>query len=143
MKKTFIVIIQILAVFFTQAQRFFYVESNPVTDRILYGGLLKGNQFVSNSPLGSDYIIKTDVGVQTESNSLLLKITLQDSITLKMIFQSSEEYGIDLRNKNSRLYLRMLVQTFIEKNISQIIVSAKDDHFDGQAKYLKARKDKT
>ena len=142
MKKTFIVIILILAVFFTQAQRFFYVESNPVTDRILHGGLLKGNQFVSNSPLGSDYIIKTDVGVQTESNSLQLKITLQDSITLKTIFQSNEEYGIDLRNKNSRLYLRMLVQTFIEKNISQIIVSAKDDHYDGQAKYLKPRKDK-
>lgn len=143
MKKTFIVIILILAVFFTQAQRFFYVESNPVTDRILHRGLLKGNQFVSNSPLGSDYIIKTDVGVQTESNSLQLKITLQDSISLKTIFQSSEEYGIDLRNKNSRLYLRMLVQTFIEKNIGQIIVSAKDDHYDGQAKYLKARKDKT
>ena len=143
MKKTFVVIILILAVFFTHAQRFFYVEFNPVTDRILHGGLLKGNQFVSNSPLGSDYIIKTDVGVQTESNSLQLKITLQDSITLKTIFQSSEEYGIDLRNKNSRLYLRMLVQTFIEKNISQIIVSAKDDHYDGQAKYLKARKDKT
>ena len=143
MKKTFIVIILILDVFFTQAQRFFYVESNPVTDRILHGGLLKGNQFVSNSPLGSDYIIKTDVGVQTESNSLQLKITLQDSITLKTIFQSREEYGIDLRNKNSRLYLRTIVQTFIEKNIGQIIVSAKDDHYDGQAKYLKARKDKT
>ena len=143
MKKTFIVIILLLTVFFTQAQRFFYVESNPVTDRILHGGLLKGNQFVSKSPLGSDYIIKTDVGLQTESNSLQLKITLQDSITLKTIFQSSEEYGIDLRNKSSRLYLQMLVQTFIEKNIGQIIVSAKVDHYDEQAKYLKARKDKT
>ena len=143
MKKTLFLVALFLSAVSTQAQRFFYLESNPVTDRILQQGLINSAQYVTVSPLGSDYIIKTGVGIRTESNSLQLQIILQDSITLKTIFQTNEEYGLGVRNKNSRVYLRTLIQTFIDKNIGQIIVCAKDDHYDAARKYLKARKDKT
>lgn len=143
MKKSFLLLILFLSVFFTQAQRFFYLESNPVTNRILRQGLVNSAQYVTASPLGSDYIISTDVRFRTESNSFQLKITLQDSITLKTIFQTNEEFGLSVMNKNSGIYLRMLIHTFIDRNISQIIACAREDHFDAAGKYLKPRKDKT
>jgi hypothetical protein len=143
MRKASILIFLSLSVLFVKAQRFFYVQSNPLTYPILQQGLLKNAQFVAGSPLGSDYIIKTDVGIRTESNALQMQIILQDSVTLKTIFQKNEEYRIGERNKSSRLYLSMLIHTFVQQNIGQIIVSAREDHRNGQMQYLKARKDKT
>jgi hypothetical protein len=143
MRNTAILIVFCLSVFFSKAQRFFYVESNPVTNQLILRGLTSGSQYLANSPLGSDYIIKTGVGIQQETHSLQINITLQDSITLSTIYQANEEYNLGIENRNSRLYLRMLVQGFIEKNIGKIIVCARDDHNYGRSKYLSARKDKT
>jgi hypothetical protein len=143
MKKTSMLIIFCLSVFFIQAQRFFYIESNPVTNRIVQQGLAGGAQYVANSPLGSDYIIRTGVGIQQENNSLEINIILQDSVTLKTIYQANEEYRLGMENKNSRLYVSMLIRGFVEKNIGKIIVCARDDHDYGRSKYLSARKDKT
>jgi hypothetical protein len=143
MKKTSILIVLCLSVFFIQAQRFFYVESNPITNRIVLQGLASGAQYLANSPLGSDYIVKTGVGIQQETHSLQINITLQDSITLKTIYQANEEYSLGIEDRNSRLYVRMLIRGFFEKNIGKIIVCARDDHEYGRSKYLSPRKDKT
>ena len=132
-----------LSVFFIQAQRFFYVEPNPVTNRIVQQGLTDGAQYVANSPLGSDYIIKTGVGIQQENNSLQINISLQDSVTLKTIYQANEEYRLGIANRNSRLHMSILLRGFVEKNIGKIIVCARDDHDHGRSKYISARKDKT
>jgi hypothetical protein len=143
MKETSILIVFCFSVFFIQAQRFFYIESNPVTNRIITQGLTGSAQHVTNSPLGSDYIIKTGVGIQPETHSLQINITLLDSITLKTIYQANEEYSLGIENRNTRLHLRMLIQGFVENNIGKIIVCARDDHDYGRSKYLSARKDKT
>jgi hypothetical protein len=68
---------------------------------------------------------------------------MQDSITLKTIFQSSEDYTLQSVDANTRIFLKMTIAGFIEKNISQIIFCARDDHYNMHGKFLKARKDKT
>jgi hypothetical protein len=106
-------------------------------------GLTDGAQYVANSLLGSDYIIKTGIGIQQENNSLQINISLQDSVTLKTIYQANEEYRLGIANRNSRLHMSMLIRGFVEKNIGKIIVCARDDHDYGRSKYMSARKDKT
>jgi hypothetical protein len=105
--------------------------------------LTDGAQYVANSPLGSDYIIRTGVGIQQENNSLQINISLQDSVTLKTIYQANEEYRLGIANRNSRLHMSILLRGFVEKNIGKIIVCARDDHDYGRSKYISARKDKT
>ena len=104
---------------------------------------MKASQYVTKSPLASDYIITASVGVQSGSNILNLNMTMQDSITNKTLFQSSEEYTLQSVGANTQVFLRMTIAGFIEKNISQIIVCAQDDHYNTHGKFLKAKKDKT
>jgi hypothetical protein len=83
------------------------------------------------------------MGFQSGANILNLKMTLQDSITLKTIFQTNEEYTLGTLNSGTRIFLRMAISSFIDKNINQIIVCAREDHSNAQMKILKSRKDKT
>jgi hypothetical protein len=143
MKKILILITFLLCIFLTKAQRFFYVETNNYTDKILREGLLKASQFITQSPLGSDYIIKTEVGFNTRFNALRLNMILEDSVTFKTVFQTNEEWSFITINKSSRLSIRMAIETFIDKNINQIITCAKDNYFDSRMKSLQPGKDKT
>lgn len=143
MKKILILITFLLCIFLTKAQRFFYVETNHYTDKILREGLLKASQFITQSPLGSDYIIKTEVGFNTRFNALRLNMILEDSVTFKTVFQTNEEWSFITINKSSRLSIRMAIETFIDKNINQIITCAKDNYFDSRMKSLQPGKDKT
>ena len=143
MKKILILITFLLCFFLIQAQRFFYIETNNYTGKILREQLLKASQFVTQSPIGSDYIIKTEVGFNTGYSTLRLNMILEDSVTFKPIFQTNEECSFKVMNVNSRLCLRMAIETFIDKNVSQIITCAKDNHFDSRMKSLKSGKDKT
>jgi hypothetical protein len=127
----------------TQAQRFFFVETSHVAGHMIEDRLIKKAQFVAKTPLISDYIIKTYMGFQSGANILNLKMTLQDSITLKTIFQTNEEYTLGTLNTGTRIFLRMAISSFIDKNINQIIVCAREDHSNAQMKFLKSRKDKT
>jgi hypothetical protein len=104
---------------------------------------MKSSQFVTKSPLASDYIIRTDIDLQSDPNKLTLHIILEDSITFKTIYETNEEFAFGYVNKNSKLFLRTTIETFIERNISQIILCAKDDHDDARMKPLKPKKDKT
>ncbi len=143
MKKILFITLLAFNIYFARGQRFFYLEPNNTAGSILREGLTKSAQFVTETPLASDYIIKTDIGFKSEPNTLTLQIILEDSITFKTIYQTNEEYSFGQVNKNSKILLRTALQTFIDKNISQIILCAKDDHYDLQMKPLKPKKDKT
>lgn len=127
----------------SRAQNFFYIENKNVTEKSIREELTKAYQYVTKSPLASDYIISASVAVQSGTNILNLKMTMQDSITNKTIFQSSEDYTLHTVDANIQVFLRMTIAGFIEKYISQIIVCAQDVHYNTHGKFLKARKDKT
>ena len=143
MKKILLITVLAFNIYFARAQRFFYLESDDAAGSLIKDGLVKSSQFVTNTPLSSDYIIKTEIGFKKEPNKLTLQIILEDSITFKTIYQSNEEYNFGVINKNSKLLLRTALETFLEKNISQIILCARDDHYDTRMKPLKPKKDKT
>ena len=143
MKKIYLLIVLSFSLCFTQAQRFFYLESDDAAGNLIKDGLVKSSQFVTSSPLASDYIIKTEIGFQKEPNKLTLQIILEDSITFKTIYQTNEEYNFGIINQNSKILLRTALETFLEKNISEIILCARDDHYDTRMKPIKPKKDKT
>ncbi|HEY4154283.1 MAG TPA: hypothetical protein VGM24_02625 [Puia sp.] len=143
MKKVFLLAGLILSVFLTRAQRFFYLESNVLTEKFLKEGLLKASQFVTPSPLYSDYIIKTEAGFKPESNTTTLTITVQDSISFKTIFQADEKYSISGSAANARKVFSRVLEMLLYKDLHQMILSAKDNHSDGMVKMLKPGKDKT
>ena len=128
---------------FGRAQNFFYIGNKNVTEKSIREELIKASQYVTKSPLASDYIITASVAVQSGTHILNLKMTMQDSITYKTIFQSNEDYTLHSVDANTEVFLRMTIAGFIEKNISQIIACAQDDHYNTHGKFLKARKDKT
>jgi hypothetical protein len=143
MKKIFILSTILLTGCMVRAQRFFYIDNSPLTAKFLTSELQHAFQYVTSSPMTSDYIIKSEVGIQDENRRLTMQITLQDSISLETIFQSNETCDYNRSDKNVQLFLNMAVRTFLEKNISQIIGSAKDDHLNSTMKTLGARKDKS
>ncbi|HWY34218.1 MAG TPA: hypothetical protein VNX68_06195 [Nitrosopumilaceae archaeon] len=143
MKKILLITALVFNIYFARGQRFFYLESDDASGNLIKEGLVKSSQFVTRTPLASDYIIKTEIGFQKEPNKLTLQIILEDSITFKTIYQTNEEYNFGIINQNSKLLLRTALETFIEKNISQIILCARDDHYDTRMKPLKPKKDKT
>ena len=132
----------ILAGVFCQAQNFFYIGDKNVTEKSIREELVKASQYVTKSPLASDYIITASVVIQPGTNVLNLAMSMQDSITYKTLFQSKENYTIHSCDVHTSIFLRMAIAGFIEKNISQIIVCAQDDHYSLHGKFLKARKDK-
>ncbi len=142
-KKIFLLIFLALGFGTAGAQRFFYVDGNPVTENFLKGGLANASQHISVSPLSSDYIIKADVGFQTGANVLTLQINLQDTATLQTIFQNKEIYTFRELPTKSRLFLRTVIRAFIERNIPLIVQSAGEKHGCDQMSSLRARKDKT
>jgi hypothetical protein len=143
MKKILLLVFVLLDVFVLEAQRFFYIDSNHITEHLLTAGLIRGAQYVAKSPLMSDYIIKADAGTLAGSGILKLKMTVQDSITSRTIFQTSEEWTISAFNANTRIFLRVVIANFIDKNIGRIIVAARDEHFNADMISGKPAKDKT
>lgn len=105
--------------------------------------LLQASQFVVESPLMSDYILKTEVAFQKESNTTTLKIELEDSATFQTIFLTREDYAFGALKIDRPIFLNLAMETLIERNINQIILCAKDDHFHNQTKLIGLRKDKT
>ena len=142
MKKICILIVCISCAALTEAQRFFYIENNNHTDRIINKGLLKASQYITKSPLASDYIIRTDVEMKPGSNILSLKIILEDSTTFKTVLQATEEYSFGVLHENAPLGVRMAIETFINRNIDRIIVCAKEFHNDARMRFMEPKKDK-
>ncbi len=129
MKKILLLALVLLQVFASEAQRFFYIDSDSghTTEHLLIAGLIREAQYVTKSPLSSDYIIKVDAGSREGSGILSLKMTVQDSITSKTIFQTYEEWTVSAVNANTRIFLKVVISNFIDKNIGRIIVAARDD----------------
>ncbi len=143
MKKIFLLAVFALLMQLGRAQRFFYIESSRITESSIRAELLKATQYVTRSPLSSDYIIKADVGCTEGSDVLSMKIVLEDSITHKAIYQSTEKQVINKIHSGSRIVLGVAVKYFIDRNLPQVIQCAREDHSDFQMKYLKPGKDKT
>jgi hypothetical protein len=143
MKKLLIPIILLLNLGVTRAQRFFYIETNDNTENVLKNDLLKAAQFVTESPIASDYIIRTDIGIQKGSDILTLNMILQDSVTFNTIFQTREEYNLGVIGEGSKIFLKMVITAFIDKNLNRIVLCARDDHYSSGMRNIKPRKDKT
>jgi hypothetical protein len=143
MKKTLLFLIVFFTAYVTRAQRFFYLDSDNTISNLMRYDLIRSAQFVAETPLASDYIVKMKTSLQTASNKLSLDIRLQDSITQETIYQTNEEYTYGDADKYSKIFLKTTIQSFIDRNIDQIIIYAKDDHDDARLKSLKPRKDKT
>ena len=142
-KKLVILILLIFHFGFTRAQHFFYIDQNHITESLLKGGLLKSAQYITNSPLSSDYTIKTNVGFPTDQKTLTLSLDLQDSLTAQMIFQVRETYALENPGPEPQQAMKTIIQAFIQRNINQLVLSAKENHFDNRMNNLKSRKDKT
>jgi hypothetical protein len=143
MKNIVLLLSLLLIGFITRAQSFFYIENKNLTEKSIREELISAYQYVTKSPLASDYIIKADAAIQSGSDILNLNMTVQDSVTFKTIFQTKEEYTISPVNTNTRIFLRMAIAVFIDKNISRVIVCARDDHHNTQMKFIRSPKDKT
>ena len=77
MKKILFITLLAFNIYFARGQRFFY-QRNNTAGSILREGLTKSAQFVTETPLASDYIIKTDIGFKSEPNTLTLQIILEE-----------------------------------------------------------------
>lgn len=125
-----------------RAQRFFYVDEDRVAGSLVRAILLNSSQFVTVSPLSSDYIVKTEIHFQPGRHTLSLQIHLQDTATLKTVFQDKETLAFGELNTNSRLLLQTVIRAFIDKNISHIILVAGENHFDESQLWIRDKKDK-
>jgi hypothetical protein len=93
--------------------------------------------------LSSDYIVKTEVNFQPAGNILTMQINLQDTATLQTVFQNNETLTFGELRANPGIMLSTVIRNFIDKNINQIILSARENHYDDQSKWIRVRKDKT
>ena len=143
MKKLIVFIMLIQTGYLAKAQRFFYVEPGNNAEQSIEKKLLQTSQYVTKSAIESDYIIKTEAGYQSKSNIAMVKIMLVDSITLKPLFQAQEEYASPFLHAKPATALNLAIRTLVEKNIGQIILSAKDNRFHTLVKMVHAKKDKT
>jgi hypothetical protein len=143
MKKILVFIILMQTAFLVQAQRFFYVEPGNNAEQSIEQKLLQTSQYVAKSAIESDYIIKTEAGYLSKSNMPTVKIMLVDSITFKPLFQAQEEYASQFVNAKREIALNLAIRTLIEKNIGQIVLTAKDNRFHTLVKMVRAKKDKT
>jgi hypothetical protein len=143
MKNIFILSALLLTGCIGRAQRFFYIENSHLTAKLLTDELQHAFQYVTASPIASDYILKSEVDFQAETHSLTLQIIMQDSVSFQTLYQANEVYDVRKSNSDPRIFLSMAIRTFLEKNIHQIISTAKDDHFNSELKSLDVKKDKT
>ena len=142
MKKILLLQISILAGLSMQAQRFFYVESGNMAERPVKEHLLKASQFVSPTPLMSDYTINTEIDFKKETNTASVKIILKDSLTFKTIYQANEAYEFGVTTLSPEILLSMAMKILIEENIDQIISQARDHHFNNGTHLIEKKKGK-
>lgn len=143
MKKILILVSLVFIVCFTQAQRFFYVETGNIAESIFKENLLKASQFVAKEPMVSEFIIKTEIGFKTKTNAAALKIILEDTASFKTIFQANEEYSSNGMNLNPERLVNLAIKTLIEKNFNQMIFCAEKNYRNSLMKLVTEKKDKT
>ena len=125
-----------------RAQRFFYVDGDRVAGSLVRASLLNSSQFITVSSLSSDYIVKAEIHFQPGRRMLSLQIHLQDTATLKTVFQDKETLAFGELHTDSRLILQTVIRAFIDKNISHIIFLAGENHFDESHLWISDKKDK-
>lgn len=125
------------------AQRFYYVETNNLVDRLLKAGLEKSDQYVVASAIGSDYTVRTKLVTGRDDGELNLEISLADSVTQKEIFRTREQFCFTNVNRQPELFYSVVIRSFLQRRIGELIISARQDHAGMFREQLKARKDNT
>ncbi len=125
------------------AQRFYYVETNNLVDRLLKAGLEKSDQYVVASAIGSDYTVRTKLVTGRDDGELNLEISLADSVTQKEIFRTREQFCFTNVNRQPELFYGVVIRSFLQRRIGELIISARQDHAGMFREQLKARKDNT
>ena len=125
------------------AQRFYYVETSNLVDRLLKSRLEKSDQFVVPSAMESEYTVRTKVRSGDNSKELSLELVLTDSVTQKEIFRSYEQFCFTTGDAGPQLDYSAAVRSFLQRRIGEMMLSAKKDHAGLFRQELKERKDKT
>ncbi len=141
MRKALFLAIFLCSIYITHAQRFFYVESGSVSEKSLKENLEKASQFVSPTPLGADYILQTHVSSQNDDQSLTMNIILKDTLTSKTVFETNETCHFGPLKTNPQKVLHTAINDFIDRNLSQIILTTNRDHYNNVLKTLREKKD--
>jgi hypothetical protein len=142
MRKALFLSVFLLSIFITHAQRFFFVEADNISEKFMKENLKKASQFISPSSLGSDYILTTHFAVQNGDQSLMMNIILKDTLTLKTIFETNETYHFGSLISNPQIVLHLVINDFIDRNLSQIILTANKNHYNSFLKSLGEKKDR-
>ena len=143
MRKAVFLTLFLFSIYITHAQRFFYVEAGSVSEKYMKENLENASQYVSPSPLGSDYILQTHVTPLNDDQSLTMNIILKDTLTSKTVFETNEIYHFGPMNTDPKVVLHMAINDFIDRNLSRIILTTNSNHYNSVLKYLRGKKDHT
>jgi hypothetical protein len=141
MKNILLLIVFITAFTSSRPQSFYYIEENSPGREYMKQLLLNASQFVSETPITSDFKIKTGVSANNQS-TLTVKFSVVDSITFETIFYSEETFK-QSRSKNQYSSFTTASNLFFEHNIKNVIAPSKHHTFYKLHQLVKAAKDKT
>lgn len=143
MKKNLLFFLLFIIALGSTAQRFYYLQPNPVTDKLFKEQLETRSQFIAASPLASDFILESEILLGKEHGTLTLELRLKDTLTDQTIFQAKEEYQLKANNDYSRVFLRLAIGYFVDKNMPDLLMETRRIYNKERGNYLSARKDKT
>jgi|SRR5579871_5749241 len=141
MKKTILILFLIGFSYLLQAQRFFYVDPSGYGADLINYNLKHASQFLAKSQMDSDCIIKTES--ISSPGKTIVKITMQDSVSFKTIFEASEEYNYKASLLSQEIFQRFCFKVFVDKYNKQLVLSAKRNNCNTYMLLLKEKKDKT
>ncbi|MFI5155286.1 MAG: hypothetical protein ACHQEM_03840 [Chitinophagales bacterium] len=142
MKRLLVISLLGLVSFFANAQRFYYVEEINGSEVLIKEKLRNASQFVIDSRLASDYILKTTVA-SPSGNQFSLKITVIDTLSFKTVLEAEEKYTLHIAGARPKATIPLAIQTMIEKNLREIILAGGRNQLQMITKELRAKKDKT
>ncbi|HLY69846.1 MAG TPA: hypothetical protein VKR53_08960 [Puia sp.] len=141
MKKIPLLNIFILCVVFLHAQSFYFIEEGSTSKEFIKQILTNSSQFIVETPIESEFRIKTDISADKQSN-LTVKLAVVDSATFETIYYNEETYRLT-GIKTQYSTFTGAINFFFEKNIKDVIISSKHHTFYKLHRLLKPGKDKT
>lgn len=142
MKRPLAITLFSLFCFFANAQRFYYVEELNGNEVLIKEKLKNASQFVIDSPLASDYILKTSIA-STSQDQFSIRMLVIDSLSFKTILEAEENYTLHRHGAGLYHAIPLAIQTMVEKNLQEIIFAGGRNHFQMITNGLHAKKDKT
>ena len=141
MGKQFLVFVLMVLSVEARAQRFFYIDPADKGSQYFLVNLKNASQYISKTAIGSDCTVKTETIVT--SFKTVIRITLQDSTTLKTIFESAEEYSYHPNKITSDKLQDLYLKIFAERYTDKLVACEKRNNLNYLLSLLKEKKDKT